>query len=68
MRLPDTQPLVRELIRQFGLRLLPFENMPHAYFVEGTRIEYSRYVYAPPEDKLLKVYLRNRAGTDVVLF
>ena len=31
----DTHHLVRELIHKFGLKLAPFENTPHAYFVEG---------------------------------
>lgn len=54
MRIPDFQLLVRELIQRFGLKLAPFENTPHAYFVEGKRIEYSRYMQFTLKDRALK--------------
>ena len=66
MRIPDFQPLIRELIQRFGLTLAPFENTPHAYFVEGKRIEYDRYMKFTHKDRdLRRVYqkygVKNRA-------
>ena len=56
MRLPKTHKLVRELIRQFGLKLEPFQNTPHAYFVADQRIDYNRYAKGSDQDKLLKYF------------
>ena len=54
MRIPNTHKLIRELIQQFGLKLEPFENTPHAYFVADKRIRYTNFHRSSNEDRLLK--------------
>ena len=54
MRIPNIDKLTLELIKQFGLKLKPFENNPHAYFVADKRIEYNRYTKNSNEDNLLQ--------------
>ena len=56
MRIPNTHKLTRELIQQFGLKLEPFVNTPHAYFVADKRIEYNRYSKSSNKDKLVKYF------------
>ena len=63
MRIPSSHKLTRELARQFGLKLEPFENNPHAYFVADQRIDYNLYTKGSNEEKLLK-YLYNKFNVE----
>jgi len=44
MRIPKTHSLTRELVSRFKLRMAPFYNQPHAFFVEDKRISQHEYV------------------------
>jgi hypothetical protein len=44
MRIPKIHLLTRTLISRFGLKMAPFYNEPHAFFVEDKRISHEEYV------------------------
>ena len=46
--------LVRELVRQFGLTLLPFETLPIAFFIENKRIVASEVMAGSDANPILK--------------